>query len=104
MQASYLPIPIQFNPNSWNDVQNNKPSFNAQTQVQQQGPLNGPVLHVNPPDMPELSRHCPGCSKTYDQLAVETLTHYVVWLEYPKKPSKIETYDPVHSCIELVRR
>ena len=40
---------------------------------------------MNPPVMPEVAGFCAGCSKTYDQIAVETLTHYVAWSEYPEE-------------------
>ena len=88
MQANYqstCQFPIPFSPNNWNNTQNNQQIFSAQIQIQQQGPLNGPVLQMNPPGMPENAEFCSGCSKTYDQLAAEILTHYVGWSEYPEE-------------------
>ena len=35
--------------------------------------------------MPEVTGYSPGCTKTYDQIAVETLTNYVAWSEYPEE-------------------
>ena len=73
MQANYLPLHIPFYPNNWNSMINNQPNFNAQVQFQQQGPPNGPVFQMNLSVMPEVAGYCPGCSKTYNQIAVETL-------------------------------
>ena len=44
---------------------------------------NGTLLQMNPPVMPEVAGYCSGCIKTYDQIAVETITNYVAWSEYP---------------------
>ena len=83
MQANYLPMPVPFYPNNWNNITHPQQNFHGQTQFQPQGPLNGPILQMNPPVMPEVAGFCAGCSKTCDKIAVETLTHYVAWSEYP---------------------
>ena len=83
MQANYLPMPVPFYPNNWNNITRPQQHFNGQAQFQSQGPTNGPILQMNPPVMPEVAGFCAGCSKTYDQIVVETLTHYVAWSEYP---------------------
>ena len=84
-QAPYLPMPVPFYPNSWNNV-----GHGPYIQIPQPPPNNvptnnGTVLQMNPPVMPEVAGYCPGCSKTYDQIAVETLTSYVAWSEYPEE-------------------
>ena len=85
MQANYSPRPIPIYPNNWNNMMNNQPNFNAQVQFQQQGLPNGPILQMNLPVMPKVAGYCSsGCSQTYDQIAVETLTTYVAWSEYPE--------------------
>ena len=35
--------------------------------------------------MPEVAGYCSSCMKTYDQIAVETLTTYIAWSEYPEE-------------------
>ena len=85
-QAAYLPMPVHFYPNGWNNqgfgpVNNNvhsMPANNAFTH-------NGPILQMNPPAMPEVAGYCSSCMKTYDQIAVETLTSYIAWSEYPEE-------------------
>ena len=42
------------------------------------------ILQMNPSVMPEVAVYCFGCNKTYNQTAVETLTHYVAWSENPE--------------------
>ena len=42
-----------------------------------------PVLQMKHSVMKEVTGFCVGCNKTYDQIAVETLTHYVAWSDYP---------------------
>ena len=83
MQANYLPMPVPFYPNIWNKITHPQQNFHGQAQFQPQEPSNVPILQMNPPVMPEVAGFCAGCSKTYDQIAVETLTHYVAWSEYP---------------------
>ena len=62
-----------------------------QMPMEQQGFLhNGlvnaqPVLQMNPSVIPDVAEYCSGCNKTYDQIAVETLTHYVAWSENPEE-------------------
>ena len=54
-----------------------------QQRFQQNRPANSQlILQMNPSVMPEIAGYCSGCIKTYEQIAVETLTHYVAWLEY----------------------
>ena len=83
MQANYLPMPVPFYPNNWNNITHPQQNFHGQAQFQPQGPPNRPILQMSPPVMPEVAGFCAGCSKTYDQIAVETLTQYVAWSEYP---------------------
>ena len=87
-QANYLPMPVPFYPNSWNNGGYYQADPNMQAnqghRAFQGGPANSqPVLQMNPSVMPEVTGYCSGCNKTYDQIAVETLTHYVAWSEYP---------------------
>ena len=87
-QANYLPMPNPFYQNSWNNGGYYQTDLNRQVnqgqQVSQGAPIiNQPILQMNPSVMPEVAGYCSGCNKTYDQIAVETLTHYVAWSEYP---------------------
>ena len=88
-QSNYLPMPVPFYPNSWNDGGFSQMDFGVQMpqgqqSSQQNRPINSqPILQMNPSVMPEVAGYCSGCNKTYDQIAVETLTHYVAWSEYP---------------------
>ena len=106
MHTNCLPVPIPYHPNFWNNDEYNQPNSSTQTQFQQQGLLNGPVLQMNPPVMPEVTGYFPGCSKTFDQIAVKTLTHsdYVAWSEYPEqKPSEKKMCNHGHSWTDLVQ-
>ena len=88
-QSNFLPIPVPFYPNNWNNVRSGRHDHNVQMSATYQSAqnttlaINQPILQMNPSVMPEVSGYCPGCSKTYDQIAVETLTNYVAWSEYP---------------------
>ena len=88
-QANYLPMLVPFYPNSWNNSGFNKMDYGVQMPQRQQSsqqnrPTNSqPILQMNPSVMPEVAGYCSGCNKTYNQIAVETLTHYVAWSEYP---------------------
>ena len=83
-QAQYLPMPIPFYPNAWNNVGYGTLGHNMQPPPSSNVPAhNGTLLQMNPPVMPEVAGYCPGCTKTYDKYAVETLTNYVAWSEYP---------------------
>ena len=46
---------------------------------------NGPILQMNPPVMSEVAEYCSSCMETYDHIAVETLTSYIAWSEYPEE-------------------
>ena len=79
-------MPVPFYPNGWNNqgfgpVNNNAHSFPANNAF----PQNGPILQMNPPVMPEVAGYCSSCMKTYDHIAVETLTSYIAWSEYPEE-------------------
>ena len=37
------------------------------------------------PVIPEVAGYCSRCMKTYDHIAVETLTSYIVWSEDPEE-------------------
>ena len=84
--AAYLPMPVLFYPNEWNNqrfgpVNKNvlpMPANNASAH-------NGPILQMNPPVMPEFAGYCSSCMKTYDHIAVETMTRYIAWSEYPEE-------------------
>ena len=89
MQANYLPMPVPFYHNNWNKITHPQQNFNSQAQFQPQGPRNGPILQMNPPVMFEVAGFCAGCSKTDDQIAVETLTHYIAWSEYPEETIRV---------------
>ena len=88
-QANYLPMPVPFYPNSWNNggfnqVDYGKHMTQGEPSFQQKRPANSQqILQMNPSVMPEVAGFCSRCNKTYDQIAVETLTHYVNWSEYP---------------------
>ena len=88
-QADYLPMPVSFYPNSWNNGGFNQMDCGVQMpQVQQSSQQNRPtnsqpILQMNPSVMPEVAGYCSGCNKTYNQIAVETLTHFVAWSEFP---------------------
>ena len=57
--------------------------MNQRQQGYQGGPANRqPTLQMNPSVRTEVAGYCPRCNKTYDQIAVETLTDYVAWSEY----------------------
>ena len=87
--ANYLPMPVPFYPNSWNNANYNQHEHGNQEISGQLGFLQSginivqPVLQLNPSVMPEVAGYCAGCNKTCDQIAVESLTHYVAWSEYP---------------------
>ena len=89
--ANYLPMPVPFYPNNWNNVRSDRHDHNVQMPATYQNAQNTtfadnqPILQMNPSVMPEVAGYCPGCSKTYDQIAVETLTNYVAWSEYPEE-------------------
>ena len=87
-QANYLPMPVPFYPNSWNNGGYYQAVLSMQTNQEQQGFQGGsansqPILQMNPSVMPEVAGYCSGCIKTYDQIAVETLNHYVAWSQFP---------------------
>ena len=46
---------------------------------------NRPLLQMNPPVMPEVAEYCSSCMQTFDHFAVETLTSYIAWSEYPEE-------------------
>ena len=81
-------MPVPFYPNNWNNVRSGRHDHNVQMPATYQNAQNTtfadnqPILQMNPPVMPEVTGYCPGCSKTYNQIAVETLTNYVAWSEY----------------------
>ena len=83
-EASYLPMPVPFYPNGWNNQGYRSFGLNVQ-----QPPSNStsthnvPILQLNPSVMPEVAGYCRSCMKTYNQIAIETLTSYVGWSEYP---------------------
>ena len=89
--ASYLPMPVPFYPNSWNNINHAQNERGSQVSSNQNGfPQNRsfsgqPILQMNPSVMPEVAGYCAGCNKTYDQIAIETLTQYVAWSEYPEE-------------------
>ena len=88
-QANYLHMPVPFYPNSWNNGGFNQMDYSVQMPQGQQSyhqnrPISSqPILQMNPSVMPEVAGFCSGCNKTYNQIAVETLTHNVAWSEYP---------------------
>ena len=90
-QANYFPMPVPFYPNNWNNVRSGRHDQNVQMSATYQNAQNTtlannqPILQMNTSVMPEVAGYCPGCSKTYDQIAVETLTNYVAWSEYPEE-------------------
>ena len=87
-QASYLLMPVPFYPNGWNSQGFGSFSHNTLSLPPNSASThNGPKLQMNPPVMPEVAGYCSGCMKTYDQIAVETLTSYVAWSEYPEENS-----------------
>ena len=75
-QANYLPMPVPFYPNSWNNGGFNQIDYGVQMprgqhSSQQNRPINSqPILQMNPSVMPEVAGYCSGCNKTYDQIAV----------------------------------
>ena len=85
-QTAYLLTPVPFYPTGWNNqgfgsVNNNDhpmPPNNTSAH-------SGPKLQMNPPVMPEVAGYCSSCMKTYDHVAVETLTSYIAWSEYPEE-------------------
>ena len=89
LSANYLAMPLPFYPNSWNNANYNQNEHGNQMFSGQlgfsQSRINNvqPVLQMNPSVMPEVARYCAGCNKPYHQIAVETLTHYLAWSEYP---------------------
>ena len=85
-QAPYLPMPVPFFPHGRNDQGFGSFSHNTQSlPPNNASTYNGPILQMNPPVMPGVAGYCSGCLKTYDQIAVETLTSYVAWSEYPEE-------------------
>ena len=79
MQASYLLMPARF-------TRTVRITFNTANQVLLHKPrCSSKGLQMIPPIMPEVAGYCPGCAKTYNQIAVETLTPHVAWSEYPEK-------------------
>ena len=87
-QANYLPMPVPFYPNSWNNGGYSHVEFGMQMHQRhrsfhQKGTVNSqPILQMNPSVMPEVAGFYSVCNTTSDQIAVETLTHYVAWSEY----------------------
>ena len=88
-KANYLPMPVPFYPNIWNNGGFNQVNYgvkmtHGQQSFQQNRPANGQtILQTNPSVMLEVAGYCSGCNKTYDEITVETLNHYVAWSEYP---------------------
>ena len=67
-QANYLPMPVPFYPNSWNNGGYYQTNPNGQAiqghQAFQGGPANSqPILQMNPSVMPEVAGYCAGCNK-----------------------------------------
>ena len=81
-QADYLPMPVPFYPNGWNNQGFRPVNNNAHPMpVNKTSAHNGPILQMNPPVMPEVAGYCSSCMKTYDHNTVETLTSYIAWSE-----------------------
>ena len=80
-------MPVPFYPSGWNNVEYEPFGHNMQQPPSNNVPaLNGTLLQMNPPVIPEVSGYCPETkTKTYDQIAVKTLTNNVVWSEYPEE-------------------
>ena len=85
-QAASLPMPVPFYHNGWNNQGFGSVNNNAhQMPPNNTSAHNGSILQMNPPIMPEVAGYCSSCMKTYDQNAVETLTSYIAWSEYPEE-------------------
>ena len=85
-QVPYLPKPVPFYPNGRNDVGYGTLGHNIQLPSSNNASTHyGPLLQMNHPVMPEVAGYCPDCSKTYNQIAVETITNYVTWSKYPEE-------------------
>ena len=85
-QAPYLIMPVPFYPNAWKNVGYGSLCQNVQPPPSNNVPThNRTLLQMNPPVMPEVADYCPGYTKTYNQMTVETLTNYVAWSEYPEE-------------------
>ena len=82
-------MPVPFYPNNWNNVRSGRHDHNVQMPATYKNAQNTTfadnqlISQMNSSVMPEVAGYCPECSKTYDQIAVETLTNYVAWSEYP---------------------
>ena len=68
-------MPVPFHPISWNILHYNQADRAVQTQMPQEGPFNGPVMQKNPSVMSEVAGYSTGGVKTYEQIAVETMTN-----------------------------
>ena len=85
-QAHYLPMFVPFYPNGWNNQVFGSFSHNAQPLPTNNVSNNiGPILQMSPPVMLEVAGYCSSCMKNYDHIAVETLTGFVAWSEYPEE-------------------
>ena len=85
-QANYLPMPVPFYPNNWNNVRSDRHGQNVQMPTTYLNTQNSTLTNNQPISvMPEVAGYCPGCSKTFDQIAVETLTNHVPWSEYTEE-------------------
>ena len=84
-QVPYLPMPVPFYPNGCNNVGYGSVGHNMQQPSSNSISAHiGPLLQI-PPVMTEVTGCCPGCTKTYDQIAVETLTNCVAWYDCPEE-------------------
>ena len=95
-QAPYLPMAVPFYPNGWNNVGYGSLGHNMQPPPSNNvSAHNGTLLQKNRPVLPEVAGYCPGCTKTYDYIAVETLTKYVAWSEYPEETIRDRNQRPI---------